>query len=230
MWADAISRYQVFGKWCESLWRQRKLSHGKYEEYLFLTRDGVVSRKRNLDAVKEKERQAIEKDERAAATHRVKTAFAPFDPVPEACARLELFAHECDRYPILIVVGPSRSRKTEWAKSLFLKPLQLDVGTLDHFPDGMREFDRKVHDGIILDDLRDFNFLVHHQEKIQGKVDRVVAFAETPSGGYAYRRWLWRVPIVVTANFTTKSPELLDTDDFLSNPENRVVVRRHTAP
>ena len=103
------------------------------------------------------------------------------------------------------------------------------VGTLEHFPDAMRTFDRKIHDGIVLDDIRDFYFLVRHQEKVQGKVDRVVSFAETPSGGYAYRRWLWRVPIVVTANFTTKNRELLNTDDFLSNPENRVVVRRHTA-
>ena len=129
-------------------------------------------------------------------------------------------------YPFLVVLGPSLTRKTEWAKSLFQNPLQLDVGTLDHFPDGMRAFDRNVHDGVVLDDVRDFGFLVHHQEKLQGKVDRVVTFAETPSGGYSYRRWLWRVPFVVTANYTTKQRGLLTTDDFLGNLDNRVLVER----
>ena len=97
------------------------------------------------------------------------------------------------------------------------------------FPDGIRDFDRQLHDGIVLDDLRDFQFLVRHQEKMQGKVDRVVTFAETPSGGYAYKRWLWKVPIVVTGNFTTKNPGLLETDDFLGHSDNRVVVRRGAA-
>ena len=98
------------------------------------------------------------------------------------------------------MLGPSRSQKTEWAKSLFKSPLQLEVAELKHFPDGMRDFDRQIHDGIVLDDLRDFQFLVCHQEKMQGKVDRVATFAETPGGGYAYKRWLWKVPIVVTAS------------------------------
>ena len=66
----------------------------------------------------------------------------------------------------------------------------------------------------------------YHQEKLQCKVERSVTFAETPSGGYAHRKWLWKVPIVVTANFSTMNQQLLHTDDVLSHHENRVVVRR----
>ena len=124
------------------------------------------------------------------------------------------------------MLGPSFTRKTEFAKSLFKKPLELKVGVLQHFPDEMRGFSRKVHDGLVLDDLRDFAFLVQHQDKLQGKVDNVVEFASTPGGQCAYRKWLHRVPVVVTANYTTKNRELLDNDDFLSRPENRVLVRR----
>ena len=91
----------------------------------------------------------------------------------------------------------------------------------------MRAFSRKVHDGILLDGLHVFHFLMHHQEKVQRKVDRVVSFAETPAGGYRYERWLWRVPVVVTANYTTKNRELLRTDGFLGNVENRVLVKRN---
>ena len=185
-----------------------------------------MAQKRNLDTVREREQEKEEVVERLGATKRVKSGFDAFPEVPAAQTWLKTFEQELDRYPFLVVLGPSLSRKTEWAKSLFRNPLQLNVGTLDHFPDEMRMFNRKLHDGVVLDDVRDFNFLVRHQEKLQGKVDRVVTFAETPSGGYAYRKWLWRVPFAVTANFTTKHPELLRTDDFLGNSENRVLVKR----
>ena len=80
------------------------------------------------------------------------------------------FKNEKDRYPFLLLLGPSRSRKTEFANSLFKAPLELKVGNLQQFPDGMRAFSRKKHDAVILDDCRDLRFLVEHQEKLQGKV------------------------------------------------------------
>ena len=49
--------YEVSGKWPERLWKQRKLSHPKYKEYLYETRDGVLPRRRNLDAVLKEARE-----------------------------------------------------------------------------------------------------------------------------------------------------------------------------
>lgn len=34
VWTKARARYQVLGKWPEKLWKQHKLTHDKYEEYL----------------------------------------------------------------------------------------------------------------------------------------------------------------------------------------------------
>lgn len=224
------SRYAVLGKWCENLWKERKLDHDTYERYLYLTRDGVVSRKRNLEEVRTWEEEREEEEERAEATKSVKASFKPFEEVPAATAWLKLFDTRLDRYPFLVVLAPSRAGKTEWAKSLFKKPLVVGVGDLEHFPDGLRNFNRKLHDGLVLDDLRDFYFCVRHQEKLQGKVDTKTEFASTPSGNYAYSKWLWRVPVVVTANYTTRNRDLLEQNDFLGNPENRVVVERSGAP
>ena len=56
------SRYPVLGKWCENLWKARKLGHDTYEEYLYQTRDGVLSRKRNLEEVKGWEERREEKE------------------------------------------------------------------------------------------------------------------------------------------------------------------------
>ena len=89
----------------------------------------------------------------------------------------------------------------------------------------MRAFSRKVHDAIVLDDCRDLRFLVEHQEKLQGKSDAKIEFASTPGGVCNYTKWLHRVPLVVTANYSTKDRHLLDEDDFLGNTDNRVLVK-----
>ena len=75
--------------------------------------------------------------------------------------------------------GPSRSGKTEWAKSLFSHPLEMKIGALEHFPNSMRNFDRDVHDGIVLDDVRDCAFFVRRRDKLQGKYDMAAEFAST---------------------------------------------------
>ena len=65
---------------------------------------------------------------------------------------------------------------------------------------------------------------------MQGNVDAEVDFASTPSGQYAFSKWLWRVRVVVTASYTTKNKDLLETSDFLSNKDNKVVVERVAYP
>ena len=223
-WAtDVASTYPVPGRWPEALWKAHKLDHAIYESYLFLCRDGVLAKKRNLEAVKEREEAAKEAEEMAAVVKRIRRSFQ-FPEIPEVRAWLDKFKVEADRYPFLLFLAKSRAGKTESAKSLFKSPLELKVGKLQHFPDSMRLFDRKVHDAIILDDVRDLNFLVQNQEKIQSKYDARIEFGSTPGGQCAFDRWLWKVPLVVTANFSTSGLDLLEKDDFLSNPSSRVVV------
>ena len=67
--------------------------------------------------------------------------------VPEVTAWLQLFQHDALRYPVLLLLGQSMSGKTEFANSLFKKPLELKIGPLLHFPDKLRSFDRKMHNG-----------------------------------------------------------------------------------
>jgi hypothetical protein len=226
-WTDARCKYRVQGAWPERLWKSHKLSHARYEEYLFACRDGVISRKRNLDACRSREEQVAAQAELDARAKRIRSApglFKPFPEIPEATSWKGRFAQDALRYPILVVLGPSRSGKTEWAKTLFSNPLELKVGTLAHFPDGMRAFDRKRHDGIILDDVRDLSFLADHQEKLQGKYDALVEFASTQGGTCAYTKDLFQIPIVATINYSTLNLGYLDSHDWLGHPDNRVLV------
>ncbi|CAK0833347.1 unnamed protein product, partial [Prorocentrum cordatum] len=87
---------------------------------------------------------------------------------------------------LLTYFGVQGSGKTEWAQSLFQNPLVVKVGKLEHFPESMRAFDKEKHDGLVLDDLRDSQFLVDHQDKLQGKYNSLVEFASAPGGDLAY--------------------------------------------
>lgn len=226
-WTNSTCTYQVLGKWPESLWKQRKVSHETYKALLFECRDGVVGRKRNLDVVLEHEEKVLRQQEMATRVKRIRSntsLFQEFPEVPQATAWLQHFRKDALRYPLLIVIGRSGTGKTEWAKSLFRHPLVLRIGTLEHFPDAMRAFDRKSHDGVVLDDLRDLLFLHHHQDKVQGKYDSEVEFASTQGGTCAYCKDLFAVPFVATVNYSTKNLSALEDNDFLSLPANRVVV------
>ena len=131
---------------------------------------------------------------------------------------------EALRYPLLLVLGASHTGKTEWAKSLFRNPLELKVGTLEHFPETMRDFDRQRHDGLVLDDVRDLKFLSDHQDKLQGKYDSLVEFASTPGGTCAYTKYLYAVPTVVTFNHSTANLQFLLVHDWLKHEKNRILV------
>ena len=97
------------------------------------------------------------------------------------------------------------------------------------FPDGMRAFKRGVHDGLILDDVGDLAFVTDHQDKLQGKYDAAVEFASTQGGTCAFTKYLFAVPIVVTANYSTAHLDYLENHDWLGKELNRVVVHMQGA-
>ena len=105
-----------------------------------------------------------------------------FPEVPEATFCLALFQDEDGRCLFLLLLCCSCAKKTEFAKSLFKIPLELKVGNLQHFPARMGEFKPGTRDAMILDDVRGFDFLVQHQEKLQAKSGVKVEFSSTPGG------------------------------------------------
>lgn len=181
-WTEAVHRYAVKGAWLDKLLKAYKLTLDVYESYVYLARDGVCFRLRSVAALKAKDEEVRLRQELEERTKRLRSnpeVYQTFKVVPEAVTWLSTFRSERLRYPVLLVHAPSHTGKTEWASSLFQKPLEIQVGSLTHFPEGMRQFQRGVHDGIILDDVRDLQFVVEHQEKLQGKYNSLVEFAST---------------------------------------------------
>ena len=226
-WTKTRCTYEVLGRWPEKLWKARKLTTKQYDEFLFLSRDGVIGRKRNLDACVQREREDAQAAEMSARAKRFRAnpaLFVPFPTVPDAVKWLDRFKVDALRYPILFALGPSHTGKTEWAQSLFKNPLVVGIGKLETFPEGFRSFDRETHDGIVLDDVRDLEWVSDYQDKLQGRYNNLVEFASTQGGTRAYFCDMFCIPIVVTINFSTKNLGYLETHDWLGKPENRSIV------
>lgn len=59
--AGGENKYPVAGRWLDKLLKSYKLSLDVYEEYIYLSMDGVISRKKNLDAVRAHRDEAEER-------------------------------------------------------------------------------------------------------------------------------------------------------------------------
>ena len=222
-WSGAKEKYAVRAEWPENLWKAYKLTDVCYSKYLFLCKDKLVAKKRNFDTFQSWQRsrdlaQVIE--QRTAKIRRDPSLYEPFGRVALAEDFLALFTQVAMRYPVLLVHAPSRAGKSEWAVSLFKNPLYLEIGVQGLWPARMKELDRGVHDGLVLDDLRDLNFLHENQEKLQGKYNRPITLFNTPGGELACTVDLYRLPIVFTINNSTRNLDYLEAHDFCKRREN----------
>ena len=107
--------------------------------------DGWPALKRLIEEVERDEAEARDQAELTAASARVAALQNPFVVMAPVTAWLEHFTEDAMRFPILILLARSRCGKTEYAKRLFKKPLELKIGMREDFPAGMKEFDRSLH-------------------------------------------------------------------------------------
>ena len=234
-WTDMSYRYEVLGDWPEKLWKRRQLTHDEYWRYVVLCRDRVAARKRNLEEVTKGEDELLDLEEAAENAdriHRNPILYKPFKTFDVVQEWLRSFTKDALRYSLMIVRGESWMGKTELAKSWFRNPLPMKIGhLLDVFPAKMRKYNRRIHDGIVLDDIRDLQFLVNFQHVFQGKPDEEVGFAENTGGGTcAYSKLVFATPFVATFNDSAKNLDFLEKDDFLSKPTNRVILHLRSSP
>ena len=180
-----------------------------------------------MDAVRSWERETAEKKDMQSAVKRIRAnpaLYRQYPIVQQVLLWLKEFKEDALRYAILVVIGQSLVGKTEWAESLFSHALKLEIGTLTQFPNKMRSFDRSMHDGVVLDDIRDLKFVSDNQDKLQGKYSSLSEFGTTTGGTCAYQKWLFRIPVVITINFSTANLEMLLTHDWLGKPGNRALA------
>ena len=123
----------------------------------------------------------------------------------DALSRVQLWKEKYTsadfRYKFLVLRGDSRSGKTTLAKSLFPNPFVQTVQN-STVPE-LRGFDWTYHRMIVFDNVNDDSFVLNWRALMQANNDMHV-LGSSSTGMYAYRIWLWGVPIVMTVDLQAK--------------------------
>ena len=108
---------------------------------------------------------------------------------------LEQFRWAKDRYLLYALQGPSQTAKTSFVKSLFRRPFVVTLQGQECL--NLQKFIYGGHDALILDNLVDWSFVLRHRALLQSNQDMHV-LGESATGMYAYRVYLWAVPVCLT--------------------------------
>jgi hypothetical protein len=193
LWAPEAS-------WVVSLWKQHKLSHDAYRQLSVKLRDGHDRRKACVDAVEIAERSAAFAQERTWAREQLRMKALPFKPLPwQIEAWMMRYEELEERYPMLVLYGPSQTGKSRLARSLFgvERTLVVDVQNAQH-PD-LHAYRRGGHKAILLDEVKDPSFIVNNKKLLQAHVDGAI-LGQSATQMFTYEIFLWRTPIILTTN------------------------------
>ena len=112
---------------------------------------------------------------------------------------MQTYSEVEERYQLLVLHGPSCTGKSRLCKSLFgeERTLVIDVQHAAH-PD-LKEFDRAVHQALLLDEVSSPAFIVANKKLLQAHMDGAI-LGQSSTQLYSYEVWLWRIPIMLTTN------------------------------
>ena len=131
------------------------------------------------------------------------------------------------RYKILLLVGKSRSGKTQFAKSLFgnTKTMVLNCQGLGTAIPSLREVNRAVHSCIVFDEVCEKQVL-DNKVLFQAGIEKV-ALAQSRCGGFRYDIWPYGLAMILCSNkFLMTVHDGLEDDEEDWLRANIVVVER----
>ena len=108
---------------------------------------------------------------------------------------LDQFRWAKDRYSIYALQGQSQAAKTSFVKSLFSRPFVVTIQGQDSL--NLQKFQYGHHDALILDNLVEWSLILKHRALLQSNTD-VHILGESTTGVYAYRVFLWAIPVCIT--------------------------------
>ena len=224
--------------WLLGLWNGHKLTHDQFEMLSCRFRSGHASRMKDLGAVLRTERATAVRAHVDTELRDLEAGPALADPrpFPEVEAFVAYFKRAARRRPVLVILGPTGSGKSELARSILLKRIAvllglaafLEVTVEANAALDMSSFDETQHAGILLDGVGDAQMLAGHREVLQGR-------AQAAKGGqsgtmmYAYPFTLARRAVVVTMDLAAANLDFFQNHHWLAC-ETNVIVLRLTGP
>ncbi|CAE7397060.1 unnamed protein product [Symbiodinium sp. CCMP2592] len=222
----------LIGWWLDNLMKAGKLTRATY---LHLAARVTVGFQKRLADCKAAERYLQEESLRSdvsAQQHALAPAMLPMKVYPQVEEFIGLHDGQAKfRRPILAIVGGTRLGKSVFAGHVLRRVGErvnladfLEITVEDSEQMDLAEFDRRIHAGVILDGVGDALFLKRHRETLQGR-PKVVKGGKSATNVYAYSFSFCARAIVATFDLSARNLDLLETDHWLSNRENVILLK-----
>ena len=214
--------FAVNAEWTWALLSQRKMLASAAREELVRTARNLSRHLRNHDVLAE-ELKALElreiiegKEKLLRATRR------PWRPIQEVTQWLDSFREHCDRRKFLVLSGPSRLGKTQYAVSLVAEGSSLQLNCAGVIHPSLRDFDWKVHKLILFDEGSPM--MVARNRRLFQCPNAVVTLGQSPTNSMNYSVYLNDTALVISSNSWVEDLNRLDHGDAEWIRANQILV------
>jgi hypothetical protein len=220
--------FGVLQPWVIDLWKTRKISSASARREIVEARGRSRQYISEIDFVEEygtAERQA---EMRHQMSKRVRAAARPFRELPSVIDWKTQYRDASEggligaatRFKFLVLTGPSRTGKTEFAMTLF-PPCYLASCQGAPQPNLMG-FDRFKFQSICCDEIH-WRAIVSNKQFFQAHLEQVT-FAQSQCQLAAYTRWVYGIPIICCMNDWLEGHTRADHEDVAWLQSNACVV------
>jgi hypothetical protein len=135
---------------------------------------------------------------------------------------LNSFRDHCDRRKFLVLSGPSRLGKTQYAVSLVAEGSSLQLNCAGVIHPSLRDFDWKVHKLILFDEGSPM--MVARNRRLFQCPNAIVTLGQSPTNSLNYSVYLNDTALVISSNSWVEDLNRLDHGDAEWIRANQILV------
>ena len=221
--SPAFKAFPVTPEWITNLWQTQKISSDVAKQL-------YISAKKHIKQYTENVRTFTQMSQQLQVQSAKRDAQLALQAMRRPSVRLEVveeqfrpqFAHHDFRRKFLVLDGPTRVGKTQYAKSLAGEPCTLEVNCANCIEPDLRDFNPAIHKAIVFDEAS-ASLVLRHKKLFQGGVEEVT-MSSSATNMYSYTVWVYGCMLIVTSNHWERDLAELSEEDANWLRGNSIVV------
>ncbi len=209
---EPFKDYLVQGQWVMNLLQSGKLSTVDAKPLLMRCCHNVARYVKELEVLEEQEELRVIKEAKESALRVLGPTDRPFRVLPEVCLWEEQYGVARHRYKFLVLNGPTKLGKTQFARNLTPpgKEFYLVNCAAGSSPD-LRSFRYAKHGLILFDEITPQQ-VISEKLLFQGSASEV-QLGTSSTNCYSYSVFLWRTRLVMASNTWSRLLSTMEVDD-----------------
>ena len=218
-----LKAYPATPEWITNLWQTEKIS-SEMAKCLY------IAAKRHVKQCTENVRVHTQMCQHLEIQAAKADAKAALERMRRPCVRLQVveqhfkpqFLSHDFRQKFLVLDGPTRLGKTQYARSLAGDQATFEVNCANCIEPDLREFNPSKHKATVFDEAP-ASLVLRHKKLFQGGVEEV-AMSSSATNMYSYAVWVYGCILIVTSNHWAQDLEDLSEEDAGWLRGNSIVV------